>query len=294
MTRVAVIGSGGMLGHDLMSVLQGDGPGVDVTGFSRSDLDITDSSAVDNALTGFHTVINAAAYTKVDEAEGHESEAFSVNAEGARNIARACKINGQRLIHVSTDYVFDGLSHTPYPEDHPRNPVSVYGKSKAAGEEAVLEENPGSTIIVRTAWLYGAAGANFVTTMLRLASQHDTVSVVTDQMGQPTWSRDLAVMVRGLANSPLRTGVFHGTNSGQTSWYDFARAIFEFAGLDPERVVATTSETFIRPAPRPAWSVLGHENWARHDLPTPRSWHDAFAEAWSTVFSSNHESKSQS
>ena len=284
MTQIAVIGSGGMLGHDLMGVLQTDQLDVEVVGFTRADLDITDSAAVGDALQGFDTVINTAAYTKVDDAETHQAEAFAVNAEGARNIARACKTSGQRLIHVSTDYVFDGLATTPYSEDHPLNPVSVYGKSKAAGEEAVLEENPDNTVIVRTAWLYGGAGSNFVTTMLRLASQHESVSVVTDQIGQPTWSRDLAIMIDGLCQSPLRHGIFHGTNSGRASWFDFARVIFESAGLDAARVQPTTSESFVRPAPRPAWSVLGHENWAAHGLVTPRTWQDAFSEAWTTVF----------
>jgi dTDP-4-dehydrorhamnose reductase len=289
MTRIAVIGSGGMLGHDLMSVLPAHQPEVDVVGFTRAELDITNSAAVGDALQGFDTVINTAAYTKVDDAQTHEAEAFAVNAEGARNIAQASKSYDQRLIHVSTDYVFDGLATTPYSEDHPRNPVSVYGKSKAAGEEAVLEENPHNTIIVRTAWLYGGAGSNFVSTMLRLASQHDTVSVVTDQIGQPTWSRDLAIMIEGICQSPLRHGVFHGTNAGQASWFDFAGVIFDAAGLDTSRVQPTTSESFVRPAPRPAWSVLGHDNWAARDLAEPRAWEAAFSEAWTTVFSPGFE-----
>jgi len=273
-----------MLGHDLMEVLSGHS----VDGFSREDLDITEYEAVIRALEGYDTVINAAAYTKVDDAETHSDDAFAVNATGPRNIALACREHGARLIHVSTDYVFDGTATSPYREDHPRNPQSVYGKSKAEGEEGVLVENPDHTIIIRTAWLYGANGPNFVATMLKLAAQNETVSVVTDQIGQPTWSRDLAVMIRTLVESDVHSGIFHGTNSGQTSWWGFARVIFEKARLDPQRVLPTTSAEFVRPAPRPSWSVLGHQQWLDHSLPAPRPWNDAFAEAWDIVFENRH------
>jgi dTDP-4-dehydrorhamnose reductase len=286
MSTIAVLGSKGMLGHDLMSVLKGHS----VVGFSRSDLNITAPEAVIKALSGFETVINAAAYTKVDDAETHPKEAFAVNAEGARHIARACHEHGSRLIHVSTDYVFDGTARKPYAEDHPRNPQSVYGMSKAAGEEGVLEANPDHTIIVRTAWLYGEYGPNFVATMLNLAAHNDTVSVVTDQIGQPTWSRDLALMITSIVDSDVRGGIFHGTNAGQESWWDFARVVFEKAGLDPARVLPTTSAQFVRPAPRPAWSVLDHSQWAKNGLPEPRRWEEAFAEAWDVVFSPRHNS----
>ncbi len=294
MTQIAVIGSGGMLGWDLMKVFQQESPDTSLQGFTKADLDITDSNAVGDALQGFDTVINAAAYTKVDDAETNEGLAFAINADGARNIAQACKNYGQRLIHVSTDYVFDGRATTPYPEDQPHNPISAYGRSKAAGEDAVLEENPDQTVIIRTAWLYGQAGANFVTTMLRLATEHETVSVVRDQIGQPTWSRDLADMIRSITLAPIRKGIFHGTNKGHTSWFDFAQVIFAYAGLDPSRVQPTTSEFFVRPAPRPAWSVLGHKNWGSHNLPAPRGWQEAFADAWMTDFSAGTASAASS
>jgi len=281
MTRIAVIGSTGMLGHDLMKILAQPG----LRGFSRAELDITNTQAVIDALPGFHTVINSAAYTQVDAAEKHETEAFAINSEGARNVARACAMHGQRLIHVSTDYVFDGLANTPYPEDHPRNPVSVYGKSKAAGEEAVLQENPENSIIIRTAWLYGAFGPNFVTTMLRLASERETVSVVNDQVGQPTWSIDLARMVKSLVDSGVRRGIFHGTNSGQASWFDFARTIYQTAGLDTNRILSIASSSLDRAATRPAWSVFDHKNWKNHKLPEPRAWQEGFSEAWESLFS---------
>lgn len=280
MSRIAVLGAQGMLGRDLMSILED----YDVTGFSKSHLDITNEQAVRESLAGFDTVINAAAYTKVDDAETREELALAINGAGAGNIARVCKELGARLIHVSTDYVFDGDATTPYPEDAPRAPRSVYGKSKTAGEEAVLAEHPDDSVIIRTAWLYGEHGQNFVSTMLRLGAEHDTVSVVTDQVGQPTWSRDLARMISSLVDSPVRSGVFHGTNSGKASWWDFARAIFEHAGWNPERVHPTRSAEFIRPAPRPTWSVLGHEQWQANGLPTPRGWQEAFDEAWTEVF----------
>jgi dTDP-4-dehydrorhamnose reductase len=281
MTRIAVIGAGGMLGTDLMSVLAPSGP----TGFTKSELDITDAVAVTEALVGFDVIVNAAAYTKVDDAESHSDLAFAVNARGPLNIARACATHGQRLIHVSTDYVFDGTATTPYAEDHPANPQSVYGASKAEGEKNVRSVLPDSSIIVRTAWLYGRGGPNFVTTMLNLAESRDTVSVVTDQIGQPTWSHDLAGMIGSLIDSPVHFGIFHGTNGGHASWYDFAQTIFSAAGLDPERVLPTTSESFVRPAPRPSWSVLSHGGWSSAGLNVPRPWEEAFSAAWVDVFS---------
>lgn len=282
MTRIAVLGAGGMLGHDLLDVLHP----YDVVGFTRNQVDITKPEEVRESLSGFDVVINAAAYTAVDDAEAHRDKAFLVNKTGAENVAKACQEFGQSLIHVSTDYVFDGKETQPYSEDTPLNPTSAYGASKAAGEQAVLSLLPEKSIIIRTAWLYGEFGPNFVETMLRLASERETVSVVTDQIGQPTWSRDLASMIRLLIENNVEHGVFHGTNAGQTSWFDFARDIFKHAGLNPERVLPTTSELFQRPAPRPQWSVLGHENWTKQGLPQPRSWESAFNEAWTTIFSS--------
>ena len=284
MTRIAVVGAGGMLGTDLMAVLETYSP----AGFTKADLVITDEDAVMSALQGFDIVINAAAYTRVDDAETQKNLAFAVNAEGPHNIAQACLRYGQRMIHVSTDYVFDGKASSPYTTQHPTDPQSVYGASKAEGEKRVREILPDSSLIVRTAWLYGQSGPNFVTTMLKLSKDRDTVQVVNDQIGQPTWSKDLAHMINNLVMSDIQSGVFHGTNAGQTSWWGFARAIFTAAGLDPERVLATTSADFVRPAPRPAWSVLDHADWATNGLPTPRAWTDAFAEAWDTVFADHY------
>lgn len=260
-----------MLGRDLVATLDGFA----LTAVGSAELDITDAEAVERAVSGHDVVVNAAAYTRVDDAESHPDLAFAVNAEGPRNLARAARRHGARLIQVSTDYVFDGKATAAYLEDTPVNPVSVYGASKAAGEQAVLDEHGEGSIIVRTAWLYGAHGGNFPRTMLRLAKEREHIAVVADQIGQPTWSMDLASWIRALISSEIPSGVFHGTNSGQTSWYAFARTLFTLAGLDPERIVETTSDEFPRPATRPSWSVLGHDNWSKAGLPAPRSWIEA-------------------
>ncbi len=280
MTRILLTGSAGMLGRDLHDVLADS----NVTATTRDTLDITNPAAVDEAVGAHDVIINAAAYTAVDQAETDQVTAFAINADAPRHLARSARRHGARLIHVSTDYVFDGTATTAYPEDAPRNPQSVYGASKAAGEVAIEEEHPDGSIIVRTAWLYGQHGSHFPATMLRLAHDHESVSVVTDQIGQPTWSLDLAQMIHTLVDSGISHGVFHGTNSGQTSWFDFAQVIFATAGLDPERVTPTTSEAFPRPATRPAWSVLGHDAWDVAGLISPRPWDQAWAEAFPVCF----------
>jgi dTDP-4-dehydrorhamnose reductase len=180
---------------------------------------------------------------------------------------------------MSTDYVFDGSATTPYHESAPRHPLGAYARTKAAGEELVLEAYPAGTIILRSAWLYGQHGPNFVSTLLRLAGERDTLAVVDDQGGQPTWTRDLAQKVVEIIDADITSGIFHGTSSGETTWFDFARAIFAGAGLDPERVQPTDSASFVRPAPRPAYSVLGHDAWALSGLSPLRHWEDALAEA---------------
>lgn len=276
MTRYLITGAHGMLGHDLVRALAGR----EVTALSRADLDVTDADACRARVTGHDIVINAAAYTQVDNAESDEDRAFAVNAVGARNLAAAAREAGARMIQVSTDYVFDGAQAEPYAEDHPRDPVSAYGRTKAAGEVFALAENPGATAIVRTAWLYGADGPNFAATMLRLAASNPTVSVVDDQIGQPTWTADLAAQIVALADAGVPAGIFHGTNAGRASWFDFARAVFAGAGLDPERVQPTDSASFVRPAPRPAFSVLGHDAWSAAGLAAPRDWRAALDAAF--------------
>ncbi|MHB1172090.1 MAG: dTDP-4-dehydrorhamnose reductase [Lacisediminihabitans sp.] len=273
--KYLITGAHGMLGHDLQQALAGR----PVTALGRAELDVTDPDAVRAAVVGHGVVINAAAYTKVDDAEADEKAAFAVNATGAANLASAAAEDGATLVQVSTDYVFDGTATTPYAEDAPLTPASAYGRTKAEGERLVLELNPGRTHIIRTAWLYGAHGPNFAKTMLRLATEREEVSVVTDQLGQPTWTRDLAQQIVALLDADAPAGIYHGTDSGQASWYDFARAVFREAGLDPDRVKPTDSSQFVRPAPRPAYSVLGHDAWRRVGLEPMRHWTDALAQA---------------
>lgn len=273
--RVLITGANGMLGRDLQEALVGH----EVTALGRADLDVTDPEAADAAVSGHDAVVNCAAYTKVDDAEAHEAEAYAVNATGPANLAAACARRGARLVTISTDYVFDGTATSPYEEDRPRDPLNAYGRTKAAGEELALQRHPGGTYVVRTAWLYGAHGPNFARTMLQLAASRDTWSVVDDQVGQPTWTADLAAQIVRLLESEAPAGVYHGTNSGEATWYEFARAVLEEAGLDPERIQPTDSSAFVRPAPRPAYSVLAHGGWARAGLPPMRPWREALRAA---------------
>jgi dTDP-4-dehydrorhamnose reductase len=277
-TSFLVTGAGGMLGSDLRVALSGR----DATFVTRAQLDITDPEAVAAAVEGRDVVINTAAYTKVDEAETHEAEARAVNAVGAGVVAAAAARSGARVVQVSTDYVFDGTATVPYSEDSPRHPVSAYGRTKAEGEELVVSSNPGASYIVRAAWLYGEHGPNFANTMLRLAREAATVDVVTDQIGQPTWTRDLAHQLVRLMDSDAPAGIYHATNAGVASWYDFARLVFELAGHDPERVHATDSSAFVRPAPRPAYSVLGHDGWSAVGLDPMRDWRAALRDAFTS------------
>lgn len=273
--RILIAGAAGMLGRDLQKALAGR----EVTALARADLDVTDRDAVLAAAAGHDVIVNASAYTKVDDAETHEDDAYAINALGTENLAIAAARNDAGFVTVSTDYVFDGHATEPYAEDTPRDPINAYGRTKAAGEELALAAHPDGTFVVRTAWLYGAGGPNFAKTMVKLAGSHETVSVVDDQFGQPTWTGDLAAQIVALLDRDAPAGVYHGTNSGQTSWYGFARAIFAQAGLDPERVKPTDSSTFVRPAPRPSYSVLGHDGWTRAGLAPMRPWEDALAAA---------------
>jgi dTDP-4-dehydrorhamnose reductase len=273
--RYLIAGAAGMLGQDLQKALAGR----EVTALSRAQLDVTDRDAVLAAVAGHDVVLNASAYTKVDDAETHEDEAYAINALGTENLAVAAARHGARLVSVSTDYVFDGHATEPYAEDSLRDPINAYGRTKAAGEELALAAHPDGTYVVRTAWLYGAGGPNFAKTMVKLADSHETVSVVDDQLGQPTWTGDLAARIVELLDADAPAGIYHGTNSGEATWYGFARAVFAQAGLDPERVKPTDSATFVRPAPRPSYSVLGHDAWAKAGLPPMRPWEDALAAA---------------
>jgi dTDP-4-dehydrorhamnose reductase len=277
--RWLVTGGGGMLGLDLQVVLALAGvPEEDVTGLTRAELDVTDARAVQEAVRGHDVVVNCAAYTKVDEAESDEATAFAVNAVGAAHVADACRQSGARLVHVSTDYVFAGDATEPYAEDAPLAPLSAYGRTKAAGEWAVQARCPQSWL-VRTAWLYGAAGPSFVRTMAGLADRHETISVVDDQRGQPTWTMDVARAVVRLVEGQAPHGVWHATSQGEATRYDLAREVFRLLGHDPDRVRPTTSDRFPLPAPRPAYSVLGHDAWRMARLERLPDWRESLARA---------------
>ena len=226
-------------------------------------------------------VINAAAYTAVDDAEADPDAAYAVNAAGPTHLAQAAARLGLGLIQVSTDYVFPGDGTRPYEVDDPTGPRSVYGASKLAGEQAVQEAYP-EAHVVRTAWVWGATGSNFVKTMAKLESARPTLSVVDDQRGTPTYSADLAAGLLELAAADLPGGVLQATNAGETTWYDFARAIFVELGADPGRVQPTTTADFPRPAPRPAYSVLSQAAWLGAGLTPLRDWKAALTAAFAT------------
>ena len=209
--------------------------------------------------------------------------ATAVNGYGVAHLAGACAASGARMIHISTDYVFPGHATEPYPEDAATCPVNAYGRSKLAGELAVTRLLPDTGYIVRTAWLYGEHGPNFVATVLRLAEEREWLDVVSDHRGQPAWSYRLAEQLVTLADAALAgraaPGAYHGTAFGETTWYGLARAVFTLRGLDPARIRPTTSDRYRRPAPRPAYSVLGHERWAAASLRPPGDWRSALAQA---------------
>lgn len=278
--RWLVVGADGMLGTDLVRVAAQAGH--DVVGIDRDDADITLPGALDpwllGSVAGPEVVVNCAAWTAVDAAEEHESEAFAINAVGAALTARAAAAAGARIVQVSTDYVFDGHAGTPYDEGAPAAPQSAYGRTKAAGEWAVRAE-AADCLVVRTAWLYGAHGASFPRTIATIAAEQGAVAVVDDQVGQPTWTVDLADLVVRLVGSGAPAGTYHGTSSGRTSWFEFARAVVATAGLDPDVVTPTTSQQLVRPAPRPRYSVLGHGALERVGVAPIGDWATRWAEA---------------
>jgi len=258
--KILLIGCKGQLGHALAESAPGD---VDLSGLDLPELDITDAAAVLAGCRELHpeVIVNAAAYTAVDRAETDVAQASAVNVAGARNIALAARDTGARIIHISTDFVFDGDSSAPYKTDSVTNPLSVYGRSKRDGELAVLEALPGAGVVVRSSWLYSKTGNNFVRTMLRLMSERDELGIVADQFGSPTWADSLAETVWGFVALPEVSGLFHWCDSGETSWYEFALAIQSEAlalGLLEKRIPLHAIKTADYPAAatRPRYSVL--------------------------------------
>jgi len=270
--KILVTGANGQLGRELVEL---HAPrDMEITGLGRSELDITDLAQCREV---FQTnmpdaVVHCAAYTKVDQAEAEPDEAYRVNAYGTRNAALAAEEIGAKFVYVSTDYVFDGRADKPYREYDRTDPQTVYGRSKLAGEQLV-QSLTSRYFIVRTSWVYGKYGANFVKTMLKLSEERDSLKVVHDQVGSPTYTLDLARFLLELVRTDY-FGIYHASNSGICSWYEFAKAIFEERELNVEVEPCTTAE-FPRPAPRPAYSVLDHGAIRAHGLKPLRPWREA-------------------
>lgn len=289
---VLVTGAAGQLGTDLLARARRSRDVPFARGLPRDELDLQDPFAVRDTVHEWArvvrsdstahrmVVINAAAYTAVDQAETDEETAYAVNATGPALLATACGEAGARLLHVSTDYVFAGDATKPYEPNDPIGPRTVYGRTKLAGEQAVWDLLPDASWVVRTAWLYGGAGPNFVRTMASLERSRDTLDVVDDQVGSPTWCGDLADGLLALCRSETPAGTYHATNAGAVTWCGFARAVFEELGADPERVRPTDTASFPRPAPRPAYSVLSGQAWRKAGLPALPGWRSALAAAF--------------
>ncbi|MBQ6628994.1 MAG: dTDP-4-dehydrorhamnose reductase [Methanobrevibacter sp.] len=272
--KVLITGSNGMLGHDLEKVLKDKHELILTT---SKTLDITDKENTIDFIVKNNpdVVINSAAYTDVDGCETNQDLAYAVNGEGVRNLALACNEVDCPLVHVSTDYVFDGTARDPIEEDGEIGPISIYGKSKLKGEEAILEILD-KYFILRTAWLYGINGKNFPKTMLELAKDHSEITVVYDEVGTPTYTPDLAYGISQIIETDFY-GIYHLTNSGQCSWCEFARYIFEIADKDVKVIPVTASE-FSRPAPRPSYSVLKNKKWIENGFEPLRSYKEAIKE----------------
>ena len=252
--------------------------GCQVISFGREEMDVTQSTEVQELIATNipDVVIHLAANTNVDGCELEPDSAYRVNALGSRNIAVASEKVGAKLVYVSTDYVFDGTSQRPYTEFDTTNPISIYGKSKLAGERYVTGFSS-KYFIVRTSWLYGEHGNNFVKTMLRLAQEKNELNVVDDQVGSPTYTKDLARFITDLARTDLY-GTYHATNTGSCSWFHFAKTIFQMAGLRHMKVRTISTSELNRPAPRPAYSVLDHYCIRMEGLPDLRPWEEALQE----------------
>lgn len=269
--RVLVLGAGGQLGRELLDTV---GPAAECIALTRRELDIGDTDAVASRLQSLspQVLINAAAYTAVDAAEEDALAAWRGNVTGPENLAKSCKELGIRLLHVSTDFVFDGEASRPYTTDAPTAPLGEYGRSKLAGEQAVQAAYP-QALIVRSSWVYSRFGNNFVKTMLRLMSEREELAVVADQVGSPTWARGLASALWVAAARPQLCGVYHWSDEGQCSWYDFAVAIYEEASAlnllrRPVKINAITSSEYPTAAARPRYSVLDTSR-SRQDLALP-------------------------
>jgi dTDP-4-dehydrorhamnose reductase len=277
--RWLITGAGGQLGREFADLLKGAD---EFHAFKSAELDITNCISLENKINSLNPthILNCAAWTNVEKAEDNYSEVFEVNAHGVRNLASITKKLEIHLTHFSTDYVFDGQKKTPYETDDLKNPLSVYGLSKSHGEDAINDINPEGTLIIRTSWLYSVYGSNFVRTILRLEQERDSISVINDQVGQPTSAADLADFIVKIVSQRDLTGTFHASNSGSASWYDFARMIFELNGKDPSRILPIKSSEYPQVAKRPAYSVLNLDKWRSVGIRPMQSWQDALSETF--------------
>ena len=279
-----ITGASGQLGLSMQRALSSKG--IDFIAANSSELDITKPLIV-NQLVDFikpAVIVNTAAWTDVDGAETNQSAAYSVNALGPQNLAIAASKIGARLVQVSTDYVFSGDNSKPWSENAAHNPLSVYGSTKSEGEKFVQDALPAESYVIRTAWLYSAEGKNFAKTMTNLAlNSAGLVKVVNDQYGQPTFAGDLAKQIVELVLSGAPVGTYHGTNSRQATWFEFAQEIFKFTGADVSRVVPVPTSEIPKLAKRPAYSVLGHDAWSHTNIPIMRNWRTALAEAMPSI-----------
>jgi dTDP-4-dehydrorhamnose reductase len=273
--KILIAGSQGMLGSDLVECLNA---GHQVLGLGRAQLDITNPDQCQRAVAEFKpgAVINAAAMTNVDYCESHEEECFRVNAQGTANLATAAAAAGSVFVHYSSDYVFDGTKTEPYREEDATNPLSVYGRSKLQGEELARSHCP-SHLILRTSWVFGRNGKNFIRTIVGAAREGRPLRVVHDQRGSPSYTRDLAEHTRIMLEAGS-LGTYHLTNSGACSWYELARLAIKYANLDQIEVSPVTTAEFPRPAPRPANSVLSNARLASKGFPLMRPWQEAAEE----------------
>ncbi len=272
-THVVVTGARGMLGQDITRAFENRG--ARVTGLSKKELDITRETTCRQVLKDLrpNIVVNCAAFTKVDLCERERDLAYRVNALGPQNLSGICREIGAWLVHISTDYVFDGTATRPYLEDEKTNPVNVYGQSKLAGEKAVARAG-GRYLIVRTSWLFGAGGPNFIATMLNLSENIDTLNVVNDQRGRPTFTMDLSKGILLLLDSGA-SGIVHCANSGSCTWFELCCYALKRAGKTGIEVIPVSSNRFERPAKRPAYSVLSIERFKTITSTTPRHWTEA-------------------
>ena len=287
-----IFGINGQLGKALSAALKERG--IEFFGSASNEVDIRAIADINRLLSSKvpSVVINAAAWTDVDGAETNSDVAFAVNTSGAINLAEASKTIGAIFVQISTDYVFSGNSSSPWHETDQQAPISVYGASKSQAEEAIELIYPDQSYIFRTAWLYSAWGRNFVRTMTRLALKNeDAVSVVDDQIGQPTFAMDLAEQIINSILARLPFGIYHATNSGTASWFEFAQEVFRLTGASVDRVKPIPSTSFIRPARRPTYSVLGHDAWSAPGIqgariPEMRDWRIALTSAMPSIISS--------